>query len=70
VLQGRAELERQLHHYEKEFEGRDIPLPPYWGGYRVIPTRIEFWQGRVNRLHDRLAFTRADGGWKAQRLYP
>jgi pyridoxamine 5'-phosphate oxidase len=70
VVEEPAELERQVRHYEQAFEGRDIPLPPYWGGYRVIPARIEFWQGRVNRLHDRLAFTRAPGGWQAERLYP
>lgn len=70
VLKGRSELEERVRHYEREFEGRDIPLPPYWGGYRLIPERIEFWQGRVNRLHERLAFMREDGGWRAERLYP
>jgi len=45
-------------------------LPPFWGGYRVIPETFEFWQGRINRLHDRLRFTRTGGEWRIDRLYP
>ncbi len=55
---------------EAEFEGRDVPLPPFWGGYRLHADRIEFWQGRPNRLHDRVLFTRDASLWKATRLNP
>jgi pyridoxamine 5'-phosphate oxidase len=47
-----------------------VPLPPYWGGYRLVPRTIEFWQGRANRLHDRLLFTREADGWSVSRLAP
>jgi pyridoxamine 5'-phosphate oxidase len=70
VLRGRHELEARFAEYRERFEGRDIPLPPYWGGYRLVPESVEFWQGRLNRLHDRLLFTRADGSWKVIRLSP
>lgn len=69
-LATRAELEDAVRRYEREFADGDIPLPPFWGGYRVAPERIEFWQGRLNRLHDRLLFERAGTGWRAVRLYP
>ncbi|MGB0965124.1 MAG: pyridoxine 5'-phosphate oxidase C-terminal domain-containing protein, partial [Litorivicinus sp.] len=49
---------------------QDIPRPDHWGGYRVIPNRIEFWQGRSSRLHDRFNYTRGDEGWSIQRLSP
>ena len=52
------------------FEGREVPRPPHWGGYRVAPELIEFWQGQPNRLHDRIRFTRADDGWTHARLQP
>lgn len=54
----------------EEFQGGEIPLPSFWGGYRVKATRLEFWQGRANRLHDRLVFVRAEPGWTTERLYP
>ena len=54
----------------KAMHGDNPPRPPHWGGYRVIPERIEFWQGRENRLHDRLLYTPARGGWKIERLAP
>ena len=56
--------------FDQEFKGKEVPLPPYWGGYRVTPERIEFWQGRADRLHDRLCFTRDTDGWTTTRLYP
>jgi pyridoxamine 5'-phosphate oxidase len=69
-IDSRAELEAAYARRASEFEGRDVPLPPYWGGYRVIPERIEFWQGRVGRLHDRLVYERTDDGWERTRLSP
>ncbi len=70
LLSGRAELEEAVARYEREFSGGDIPLPETWGGYRVVPHRIEFWQGRLFRLHDRLVFEREGSGWSTHRLYP
>ena len=54
------------------FKGDEIPLPPFWGGYRIVPLTMEFWQGRVNRLHDRWVFSRSapDADWTLERLYP
>jgi pyridoxamine 5'-phosphate oxidase len=69
-LERREDLERRVQDLELEFAGREVPPPPFWGGYRLSPERIEFWQGRADRLHDRLVFTRAPGGWTASRLYP
>ena len=69
-LEDRSALQKQAQEIERRFKGQDIPLPSFWGGYRIIPERIEFWQGRLNRLHDRLLFTRAGEGWAARRLYP
>ena len=55
----------------ERFEGEEISLPPHWGGYRVIPEQMEFWQGRPNRLHDRFRYTRRpDGTWQIDRLAP
>lgn len=69
-LAKRTDLEEAAKAIEDEYAGRDIPLPPFWGGYRVVPTRIEFWQGRANRLHDRIRFVRTEHGWDVERLYP
>lgn len=69
-IAGRQELERQFREREDEFAGREVPLPPFWGGYRVIPGRIEFWQGRANRMHDRLLYRAVDGRWEVIRLSP
>ncbi|MFN4033825.1 MAG: pyridoxamine 5'-phosphate oxidase [Fimbriimonadales bacterium] len=67
----RSWLERRAAEVEREFEGREVARPPYWTGYRVVPERFEFWQGRRNRLHDRLLYTiQPDGGWKRERLAP
>lgn len=67
----RAGLEAQVAEIEARFAGREVPLPDFWGGYRLLPDRFEFWQGRANRLHDRLAYTpRAEGGWEITRLQP
>jgi pyridoxamine 5'-phosphate oxidase len=70
ALADRAELEAQVREHEARFAGGEVPLPPFWGGFRLVPERIEFWQGRLNRLHDRLRFERAGTGWRAVRLYP
>ncbi|PLZ91418.1 pyridoxamine 5'-phosphate oxidase [Fischerella thermalis CCMEE 5201] len=71
VIESRIILEQRLQELKAKYENQDIPRPPYWGGLRVIPTEIEFWQGRSSRLHDRILYTRLDDGdWKIQRLSP
>ena len=71
VVSGRAVLEERLEALQQEYHDKPIPLPPYWGGYCVAPDSIEFWQGRPNRLHDRLCYTRqAEGQWLIERLSP
>ncbi|MFH1498840.1 MAG: pyridoxamine 5'-phosphate oxidase [Verrucomicrobiota bacterium] len=71
VVAGRAALEDALKACEQKYAGQVVPLPPNWGGYRVIPDRVEFWQGRRNRLHDRLRYRRGeDGSWIIERLAP
>jgi pyridoxamine 5'-phosphate oxidase len=69
-LVSRAELELRVREARARFTDTPIPLPPFWGGYRLEPHTIEFWQGRADRLHDRLVFTRAPEGWTTERLYP
>jgi len=66
----RSVLEERVEALEAEYEAREVPRPPFWGGYRVEPEVIEFWQGRENRLHDRLVYTRTGDGWQIQRLQP
>jgi pyridoxamine 5'-phosphate oxidase len=66
----RAELEDALERVERQLEGAEIPRPPHWGGYRVEPEAIEFWQGRKGRLHDRFRYTREGDGWVIERLAP
>lgn len=70
-VSSRAELERRYRDRDAQFPGDDIPLPPFWGGYRVKPERIEFWQGRANRMHDRIVYRRDSAGeWEFVRLAP
>lgn len=69
VVPDRAALERGMGDAEAQFPG-DVPRPPFWGGYRVVPERFEFWQGRPNRVHDRLAFHRDGSAWQVERLAP
>lgn len=63
-------LEARVHELEKQYEGGEVPRPATWGGFRVVPTSFEFWQGRSSRMHDRLRFTREDGSWALERLQP
>ncbi len=71
VLPDRAALERRVAALDAEYAGRDVPRPAFWGGYRLRPESVEFWQGRPNRLHDRLLYRRRPGGgWEIVRLAP
>jgi pyridoxamine 5'-phosphate oxidase len=69
-LRDRAELERRLAARREEFGEGEIPRPAFWGGYRLTPRAIEFWQGRLNRLHDRIEFTNDGQSWSRRRLSP
>lgn len=66
----RQELDAAFAEVSERFPGEDIPIPPHWGGYRLDPETIEFWQEREHRLHDRFRFTREDGAWRVERLWP
>jgi pyridoxamine 5'-phosphate oxidase len=71
VIPGRAALESDLRDVEARFVDGDVPLPEHWGGYRVVPGAIEFWQGRESRLHDRIRYSREGGkSWRVERLSP
>lgn len=71
AIDSRTVLEERLENLTQKFEGKDIPRPEHWGGVAVHPQRIEFWQGRPNRLHDRIVYTKSeDGTWTRQRLAP
>lgn len=70
TVEGREVLEDHARSLEAEYEGREVPRPAFWGGYRVGPEVVEFWQGRENRLHDRILYSREGGGWKIGRLQP
>jgi pyridoxamine 5'-phosphate oxidase len=67
VIPDREYLEKQFAEFEKKF-GDDVPLPPHWGGFRLIPEQFEFWQGRESRLHDRICYMKKDGVWEIVRL--
>lgn len=71
VVSSRSYLEKRTEALEREYQGREVPKPPHWGGYKVFPQEFEFWQGRPNRLHDRIYFSRHDENkWKIDRLAP
>lgn len=71
ILPNRKAIEEAMKDVERKYAGQVVPLPPYWGGFRVVPETVEFWQGRRNRLHDRLRYRRAaDGSWSVERLAP
>lgn len=70
-LSSREELEKRWSEFAQKFpEGSSVPRPPHWGGFVVIPTMIEFWQGRYSRLHDRIRYSKAGSTWKPERFYP
>lgn len=70
IIPSREILEEKQKEYEQKFADKEVPRPPHWGGYRLIPNRIEFWQGRPSRLHDRLVYDLRDDNWTISRLAP
>jgi pyridoxamine 5'-phosphate oxidase len=71
IISGRGPLEEAMKTTEQKYQGVEAPLPPNWGGYRISPETVEFWQGRRSRLHDRLRYRRgAEGSWSVERLAP
>jgi len=69
-LASRAELERRVDEFSRRFGEGEVPRPPYWSGFRVVPQRVEFWQERPSRLHDRILFIREGDVWRRERLFP
>jgi pyridoxamine 5'-phosphate oxidase len=70
MVPGRETLDERLAEVQRRFADEPIPPPPHWGGLRVTPETVEFWQGRSNRMHDRLRYRRAESGWVVERLAP
>jgi len=66
----RAELEKRVEEFTKKFEGQEVPRPDFWGGFRLVPTRFEFWQGRAGRLHDRFVYENKSGVWEIVQIAP
>ena len=69
IIRDRKFLEEKYKEYSEKYK-EDVPLPPFWGGFRLIPERFEFWQGRENRLHDRICYLKKNGEWEIMRLAP
>lgn len=69
-IDSRDVLSDKVKELEAKYQGKEIPLPPFWGGFKLIPTHMELWQGRSDRLHDRYYFTQTDSGWQRSRLAP
>jgi len=70
VIASRQELESAYQEFDGRYAGGEVPRPPFWGGFRLLPDTVEFWQGRLHRLHDRFLYTRDRGGWRTERLSP
>jgi pyridoxamine 5'-phosphate oxidase len=70
VLPNRRLLEERFREVAARFEGQPVPRPPFWGGFRIVPDRIEFWYGGADRLHDRILYVRDESGWRIERLFP
>ena len=70
TVDSRQTIEERMRHFDERFEGEEVPRPYSWGGYVIVPERIEFWQGRPNRIHDRIEYRHAPAGWLRQRLQP
>ena len=69
-IKGKDELEERIKRVEEKFKNKEIPRPPYWGGYRLIPTQIEFWEEKEFRLHERLLYTKDNNQWETKVLSP
>ena len=70
MIDSRSVLDERMEKLEARFEGADVPLPDFWGGYRVKPTRFEFWQGGKGRVHDRFLYEKKSNAWSVARLAP
>ncbi|MEX2043725.1 MAG: pyridoxamine 5'-phosphate oxidase [Opitutus sp.] len=70
IISGRGVLEDSMKTLEQRYAGQEVPVPPHWGGWRLVPEQVEFWQGRRSRLHDRLRYRRVKDGWTIERLAP
>ena len=69
-MKSKDDLSRRFAEFESKFDGDEVPLPPYWGGFRITVNRVEYWSGRPNRLHERIALERDGDSWSQRRLYP
>ena len=70
IISSRSLLENKFQEIKQKFRDKEVPLPSFWGGYRVLPARFEFWSHKAHRMHDRVAYVREGDGWTIERLYP